>query len=179
MELWILGLFIIAGVLLLNKIIFSKRTELTLKKGSKAPDFSLQDEQGKWHSLAEVRGHKVALVFYPRPNTPGCTKEMCSIRDRFAQLQDAGIAVFGISSGSQEDMQRFKEQQHLSFPLLRATSDVLEKYGTTGDVTSFFVPKRYTFLINEQGTVIAIITQVDVERHADQIIEEFERQTTH
>ncbi len=179
MPLWLLFIILIPGlILLMNAIIMRSKTAPLLARGSQAPDFSLQDEKGDTYSLSSLRGKKIALIFYPKPNTPGCTKEMCSLRDTFSEFQDAGILVLGVSKGSPEDMQHFKETHHLSFPLLRATEEILEKYGTKGDISSLFLPKRYTFLIDEEGTIVSVISDVDVTNHAEQVLNEFSKQHT-
>nr|MBA2306972.1 peroxiredoxin [Candidatus Dependentiae bacterium] len=141
-------------------------------------DFSLQDAKGDTYTLSSFRGKKVALIFYPKPNTPGCTKQLCSLRDKFLDLQEAGIVVLGISKGSPEDMKQFAEAQHLSFPLLIADDEVLKKYHTQGDLLTFSLPKRYTFLIDEQGAIVSVITKIDLTNHAQQILQEFQQQKT-
>ena len=163
----------IASLLIIPTIILHTTVFARLQVGSSAPDFSLKDEKGTVYSLAALKGKKVALVFYPRPNTPGCTKQVCSLRDKFADLNDAGITVLGISNGSEDTMNGFKATNKLSFPLLQADDNVLKKYGTKGGLTNLYLPKRYTFLVNEQGILVAIIKDVDVDDHAEQIVQGF------
>lgn len=144
-----------------------------LHVGDIAPDFSLIDEIGNVHTLSGLHGHKVALYFYPKDSTPGCTKEACNIRDNFAQLKNLDITIFGLSSGTPKGKQQFKKEHNLPFPLLTANDNILRAYGTKGGLFSLYLPKRETFLINEQGIIVAIITNVNVNEHAQQIIDGF------
>lgn len=144
-----------------------------IKVGDIAPDFSLIDEIGNVHRLSGLRGHKVALYFYPKDNTPGCTKQACNIRDNVTQLKEAGITIFGISSGSPKSKQQFKKQYDLPFHLLTAQESTLQAYGAQGSLFTLYLPKRKTFLINKEGIIVAIITHVDVNNHVQQIIDEF------
>lgn len=145
------------------------------KVGEKAPDFTAQDEQGKSYKLSDLVGQKVALYFYPsdHPLSYGCSLQACSIRDGFSQLKDAGITILGMSNGSAKQKKRFSEKRQLPFPLLRSTNEILELYGVKGDFWSLYLPKRHTFLIDEQGIIVKIITTVDVRNHAQQIIDGF------
>lgn len=148
-------------------------TTKKLNVGDSAPDFTLIDEIGNVHSLSALQGHKVALYFYPKDSTPGCTKEACNIRDNFARLKNLDITIFGLSSGTPKGKQQFKKEHNLPFPLLTANENTLRAYGTKGGLFSFYLPKRETFLINEQGVIVGIITNVNVNEHAQQIIDAF------
>jgi peroxiredoxin Q/BCP len=145
----------------------------TLKIGDPAPDFGLIDETGNVHTLSENFGRKIVLFFYPKDNTPGCTKEACNLRDNFADLKNLGITIFGISGGTPKSKQQFKKEQNLPFPLLTANENTLHAYGAQGSFFSLYMPKRETFLINEQGIIVGIITDVNVNNHAQQIIDAF------
>jgi len=144
-----------------------------LNIGDNAPDFALIDETGNVHTLSALQGHKVALYFYPKDSTPGCTKEACNIRDNFARLKNLDITVFGLSNGTPKSKQQFKKEHNLPFPLLTANENILRAYGTQGGLFNLYLPKRQTFLINEQGVIVAIIINVNVNEHAQQIIDEF------
>lgn len=144
--------------------------------GSKAPDFTLMDQDGTTHALIALRGKKVALCFYPADNTPKCTQEACSIRDNWHALQKNDIVVLGISSGDKSDKKHFADTQQLPFPLLKATDSVLDSYGVQGGFWQLYMPKRHTFLIDQQGIVIAIIKHVNVRNHAQQILDVFAQQ---
>jgi len=140
-----------------------------LNIGDVAPNFTLVDEDGKSHTLSSLRGNKVALYFYPKDSSPYCTKEACGLRDDFAVLQQNGITIFGISSGSLSSKKKFKAKYQLPFTLLQADSNTLKNYGVRG----FLGPKRKTFLINKDGIIVGIIKKVDVNNHAEQIVKGF------
>lgn len=143
----------------------------TLTIGSAAPDFTLPDETGTPHTLSALRGSKVALYFYPKDFTPGCTKEACSIRDDFSQLKNKNIIIFGLSTDSTTSHKQFQKQYKLPFHLLSADTRVTKEYGVHGRL---FTTRR-TFLIDEKGIIVGIINDVDVEHHAQQIIDRFEK----
>jgi peroxiredoxin Q/BCP len=148
-------------------------TKNKLKVGDIAPDFMLPDQNGVMHSLAEYRGKKVALYFYPKDDTPGCRKQACSIRDNFDKITDADITVIGLSKGTQKSKTSFAQKYALPFTLLIANKKTLSDYGTSGTLFTLFLPKRRTFLINEDGIIIAIIDNISVGKHAQQIIDGF------
>jgi peroxiredoxin Q/BCP len=143
------------------------------KIGDKAPDFELMDQDGDMIKLSDYKGKKVALYFYPKDSTPGCTQQACSLRDGFERLEDAGISILGISKGSVRSKLRFRQNQHLNFPLLIATKEILEKYGVNTGLSRLYLPKRHTFLIDGNGIIVAIIENVDTKNHAQQILDAF------
>ncbi len=130
----------------------------TLQPGDRAPDFTLPDADGKEVALADLRGRKVIVYFYPAASTPGCTKQACDFRDNLSSLQSAGYAVLGISPDSPAKQARFRDEEGVNFPLLCDPSrGVLEAYGAYGEkqlygkqVTGVI---RSTFVIDEDGTV--------------------------
>jgi peroxiredoxin Q/BCP len=130
----------------------------TLQPGDRAPEFTLPDADGKEVSLADLRGRKVIVYFYPAASTPGCTKQACDFRDNLASLQSAGFAVLGISPDTAEKQARFRDEEGVNFPLLCDPSrEVLQAYGAYGEkqlygktVTGVI---RSTFVINEDGIV--------------------------
>ena len=130
----------------------------TLQPGDRAPDFTLPDADGKEVALADLRGRKVIVYFYPAASTPGCTKQACDFRDNLASLQSAGYAVLGISPDTAAKQARFRDEEGVNFPLLCDPSrEVLEAYGAYGEkqlygktVTGVI---RSTFVIDEDGTV--------------------------
>ena len=149
-----------------------------LKEGDAAPDFTLKNESGEDVSLKDLRGQKVALYFYPKDDTPGCTKEACSLRDNFSALTDAGIKVFGVSKDSEKSHQKFISKYELPFNLLvdadHAVSNAYESYGEKK-----FMGKTYngilrkTFLIDESGKIKKIFDKVKVEEHAAEVLDAF------
>ena len=109
---------------------FSSTKEL--KVGDQAPNFSLTDQSGMVHTLNDYQGKKVALYFYPKDGSWYCTQQACSVRDSFANLEQAGITVLGVSSGSLKQKQSCAHKYKLSFPLLVATGNMLNNYGVKG-----------------------------------------------
>lgn len=137
--------------------------------GSIAPDFSLPDQDKKVRTLKEFRGSYVVLYFYPKDETPGCTKEACGLRDDFSAFTTQGIVILGVSYDSPASHKAFKENHHLSFTLLSdSDKTVAKKYGAY----RWFIPfaRRITYLINPQGIICAVIPRVDVSTHASQIL---------
>ncbi len=147
---------------------------MAVQVGDAAPDFFVKDDTGTMRTLAEFRGKKVALYFYPRNNTPGCTKEARSFRDGYSALQEAGIVVLGVSFNSPESHRKFKEKQKLPFILLSdEKKEVAEAYGASGGLLGSLAPKRYTYLIDENGKIVHIFKKVDVKNHAEEVLQVF------
>jgi peroxiredoxin Q/BCP len=142
----------------------------TLSPGDIAPDFTLPDPDGTEVSLSSKRGRKVVLYFYPAASTPGCTTQACDFRDNIASLQGAGYEVLGISPDSQNNQRKFRDEEHVPYPLLCDPSrKVLEAYGAYGEkklygktVTGVI---RSTFVIDEQGTVEKAMYNVKATGH--------------
>lgn len=149
-----------------------------IKEGGKAPDFKLKNQNGETVKLADERGKKIALYFYPKDDTPGCTKQACSLRDGFKELQKAGITVYGVSMDNETKHQKFISKYDLPFDLLiDADHAVADKYGAYGEKK--FMGKTYngilrkTFLIDEDGRIKKIFDKVKVDEHADEILRAF------
>jgi peroxiredoxin Q/BCP len=153
--------------------------KIMLKEGDKAPDFTLRNERGEDVSLSNLRGDKVVLYFYPKDDTPGCTKQACSFRDGFSELKENGIKVFGVSMDDETSHQKFIQKYDLPFNLLvDENHEVADKYGSYGDKQ--FMGKTYTgvlrktFLIDEEGKIKKIFDKVKVEEHADEVLDAFD-----
>ena len=149
-----------------------------LKEGDKAPDFTSKDQDGKTVKLADFKGKRVVLYFYPKDDTPGCTKEACSFRDADDVYQKKGIKVFGVSTDDEKSHQKFISKFQLPFDLLADTDkDIVEKYGVWGEKSMY--GKKYmgtirkTFLIDEKGNIARIFDKVNVAEHADEVLEAF------
>ena len=149
-----------------------------LKQGDKAPDFTSKDQDGKTVKLADFKGKRVVLYFYPKDDTPGCTKEACSFRDADDVYQKKGIKVFGVSTDDEKSHQKFISKFQLPFDLLADTDkDIVEKYGVWGEKSMY--GKKYmgtirkTFLIDEKGKIAKIFDKVNVAEHADEVLEAF------
>lgn len=148
---------------------------MKLKVNDIAPNFSLEDQDGKLHSLAQYLGKKVVLYFYPKDDTPGCTKEACSFRDHQAALTGKNVVVLGVSMDSVESHKKFEEKYSLSFPLLAdGKKEAVTPYGVYGEKMSFGKVRmgitRKTFLIGVDGRIEKIYSKVSTETHAADII---------
>ena len=150
---------------------------MILKIGEKAPDFTLPTETGKEMALSELRGKNVILYFYPKDNTPGCTKEACDFRDNFAIFKKQGVEVLGVSKDSAKNHTKFKEKYALPFTLLvEANAEVCEAYGVINKKSmfgkTFLGIQRSTFLIDAKGVIRAIWRKVKVPGHVEQVLNE-------
>lgn len=148
----------------------------TLKEGSKAPVFKGEDQNGNTVSLADFKGRKVVLYFYPKDDTPGCTAQACNLRDNYSELLNKGFQVVGVSVDSVKSHKKFEKKYELPFPLIAdEEKKVVEKYGVWGEKTMF--GKKYmgiirtTFLIDENGTIRKIITKPDTANHTQEVLE--------
>ena len=149
-----------------------------LKEGDKAPDFAVPDAEGKMVRLKDLRGKKVVLYFYPKDDTPGCTKEACSFRDSFAAFKRRGIEVLGVSLDNEKSHQKFAQKYSLPFRLLADTErSVSEAYGTYGEKKfmgrTYMGNNRMTFLIDEKGKIKKIFSKVKAEDHAEEVLQAF------
>ena len=146
-----------------------------LEIGTKAPEFSLPDQNGTIHALADYKGRKVILYFYPKDMTGGCTAQACNFRDRYPQLQEKGAVVLGVSKDSVESHKRFEEKYGLPFPLLADEAlEVITAYnvlkpGKDGKPTKSLI--RSTYLIDEEGVIIQAIGGVKPKENAEQMLE--------
>ena len=149
-----------------------------LKEGSTAPAFKTKDANGETVSLNDLRGQKVVLYFYPKDDTPGCTKEACSFRDSFSQFKKKGIAVLGVSPDSEAKHQKFVTKYQLPFTLLADMDrSIAEAYGVWGEQKfmgrTYMGVHRTTFLIDEKGKIKKIFEKVKPEDHASEVLEAF------
>jgi peroxiredoxin Q/BCP len=143
--------------------------------GEAAPDFTLTDQRGRRQSLSDYRGSWVVLYFYPRDNTPGCTKEACQFRDSSRELKKRGAAVLGVSPQGEQSHQRFAEKHDLPFPLLADPEcEVARQFGVFREKQMFGKTGlgiiRTTFLIDPDGHIAERFDRVKVAGHADQVI---------
>ena len=149
-----------------------------LKEGTTAPAFKTTDENGETVSLKDLRGQKVVLYFYPKDDTPGCTKEACSFRDAFSEYKKAGIKVLGVSPDSEAKHKKFVAKYNLPFTLLADTDrSIAEAYGVWGEKKfmgrTYMGVHRTTFLIDEKGKIKKIFEKVKPEDHAREVLEVF------
>lgn len=145
--------------------------------GNTAPDFSLLDQDEKPHTLSNYRGRWVLLYFYPKDDTPGCTKEACMLRDTFPRFENVHADVFGVSKDSVASHKKFAEKYNLPFPLLADTEGaVVNAYGVWGkkkmmgrEYDGIF---RTSFLIDPDGVIKKVYESVKPEIHAEQVLED-------
>jgi peroxiredoxin Q/BCP len=147
-----------------------------LKVGSKAPAFKGKDQDGNSISLSDFKGKKLIVFFYPKDNTPGCTAEVCSLRDNYALLQKNGFELLGISVDDEKSHQKFITKHSLPFPLLADTDQkVVNAFGVWVEKSmygrTYMGTARKTFIIDEEGKISNIIEKVDTKDHANQILD--------
>jgi peroxiredoxin Q/BCP len=148
----------------------------TLTTGKKAPAFKGLDQNGNKISIADFKGKKIILYFYPKDDTPGCTAQACNLRDNYSALLKKGFAVVGVSTDAVKTHKKFETKYELPFPLI-ADEDkkIVEQYGVWGEKK--FMGKTYmgitrtTFLIDEAGKIIKIIEKPDTKNHTEEILE--------
>ena len=147
-----------------------------LKAGTPAPAFALQSDSGDLIKLADFKGRKVVLYFYPKDDTSGCTVEACEFKDGWNALKRAGAIVLGVSPDGVESHARFKGKHQLPFPLLADPDhSVAEKYGVWGEKSmygrKYHGIHRTTFVIDENGNVATVFEKVKPKGHAAQVLE--------
>ena len=146
-----------------------------LKAGDKAPDFTLNDKDGRAVSLSDFRGKKVVLYFYPKDNTPGCTRQACAFSARYGEFERCGIAVVGVSRDSAASHLRFAEKFSLPFVILSDPElDAIKKYGVWQEKKMYgkttFGVVRTTFVIDEDGLIERVMEKVKPDTNADEIL---------
>ena len=149
-----------------------------LKEGDKAPAFTGIDQNGNKVKLSDLKGSRVVLYFYPKDDTPGCTKQACSIRDSYDIFSKKGIKVLGISIDDEKSHQKFIAKYDLPFDLIADTDrSIVEKYGVWGEKSmygrKYMGTFRKTFLIDEKGKIVKIFDKVKVSEHADEVLAAF------
>lgn len=141
--------------------------------GTAAPDFRLQDQNGKWHTLAEHRGQWIALYFYPKDQTPGCTKEACAFRDNIFAFQKMGALVLGVSLDDVKSHEEFAKKYSLPFSILADTDGTVAKqYGVLGNYGIIKIAKRESFLIDPEGKIVKHYEKVDPDKHSADVLAE-------
>lgn len=144
-----------------------------IEAGAAFPDFSLPDQEGNPVSLSDLKGHKAVIYFYPKADTPGCTKEACSFRDALPQFQ--GVKVIGVSADPIKAQKKFGDKFQLPFPLLADEDHALaEAAGVWVEKSmygkKYFGVERATFLLDENGVVARVWPKVKVDGHADEVL---------
>ncbi len=148
-----------------------------LEEGKKAPHFALTDQNGTKHSLKDYVGKYVLLYFYPKDDTPGCTKEACALRDNFPAFKKLGITIFGVSADSEKSHKKFEEKYELPFTLLSDTDHALATaYGVWG--MKKFMGREYegisrvSYLIDDMGKIAKVYGNVKPEFHAEEVLKD-------
>ena len=150
-----------------------------LEVGQKAPPFTLLDDNGKKVSLSDFKGKKVVLYFYPKDDTPGCTREACAFRDGLEDLRESGAVVLGVSADSVESHKKFATKYDLNFPLLSdSDKKTLQAYGVWKEKSlygrKFMGIERTTYVIDEEGRIAHIFSKVQVDSHLEDVLGELE-----
>jgi thioredoxin-dependent peroxiredoxin len=142
--------------------------------GGAAPEFKLQDQNGKWHTLADYRGKWVTLYFYPKDQTPGCTTQACEFRDNIFAFRDANAVILGVSVDDVESHKKFSEKHGLPFPILAdASKETAKKYGVLKSyLGTMELAKRDTFLIDPQGRVVKHYADVEPKGHSQVVLKD-------
>jgi peroxiredoxin Q/BCP len=146
-----------------------------LEVGDKAPAFKAKTQEGDTVSLSDFKGKKVVLYFYPKDDTPGCTKEACSFRDGWSKFRKRGVAVLGVSTDDEKSHRKFAEKFSLPFPLLAdPEKKIVTDYGVWGEKSmygrKYMGTHRVTYVIDEKGKIAAVWPKVKPDGHADEIL---------
>lgn len=146
-----------------------------VQTGDPAPDFELKDQSGQLHSIEDYRGKWVALYFYPKDDTPGCTTEACEFRDHIFAFKNLNCQILGVSLDDVESHKAFAEKYSLPFPLLADTAgSTADAYGVKSKYMGMPVAKRQTFLIDPDGNVAKHYEKVDPDTHSQQVLADLE-----
>ena len=153
----------------------SSTTSTMPTAGDSAPDFTGTTGAGDTLSLADYRGRWVLLYFYPKDNTPGCTKQACNLRDNYERLEEEGVAVIGVSGDDEVSHERFSSTYDLPFPLVADPDhEILQRYGVWGEKNFYGKKsmgiKRTTFLIDPEGTVRHVFKRPKTGEHAEEVL---------
>lgn len=146
------------------------------EKGQQAPDFAGKDQNGNQVKLSDYRGKKVILYFYPKDDTPGCTKEACNLRDNYQELKNQGFEILGVSVDDEASHQKFIDKYDLPFTLIADTDkEIVNQYGVWGEKNmygkKFMGTNRWTYIIDEEGKIEHIFKKVKSADHTAQILE--------
>jgi thioredoxin-dependent peroxiredoxin len=141
--------------------------------GAEAPAFKLQDQNGKWQELKDYRGKWVALYFYPKDHTPGCTTQACEFRDNIFAFREVNAQILGVSVDDVESHEKFSAKHGLPFPILAdSTKETAKKYGALKSYFGMELAKRDTFLIDPQGRIVKRYVEVDPKGHSQVVLKD-------
>jgi peroxiredoxin Q/BCP len=143
----------------------------TITIGQSAPDFNLQDQRGEWHTLEQHRGKWIALYFYPKDDTPGCTKEACSFRDNIFAFDELNAIVLGVSLDDVASHEEFSEKYSLPFSILAdSEKQAATSYGVLMKIGPMTLAKRQSFLINPDGVIVKHYGKVNPDTHTEEVL---------
>ena len=155
---------------------FFSTNKKSLEVGQSAPDFKLADQHGKMHSLSDFHGKWLALYFYPKDDTPGCTKQACTFRDGLQELADLGAEVIGISVDDTNSHADFAKKYHLQFPLLADTAaEIAARYHSLINLGIVKFARRNTFLIDPQGKIARIYLSASAAQNSKEVIKDLKQ----
>lgn len=155
---------------------FFSTNKKSLEVGQSAPDFKLADQHGKMHSLSDFHGKWLALYFYPKDDTPGCTKQACTFRDGLQELADLGAEVIGISVDDTNSHADFAKKYHLQFPLLADTAaEIAARYHSLINLGIVRFARRNTFLIDPQGKIARIYLSASAAQNSKEVIKDLKQ----
>ena len=148
-----------------------------MKEKDIAPDFALKDQDGKTHKLSDYKGKKIVLYFYPKDDTPGCTKEACDFRDDFSLIKKKNAVILGMSADDENSHQKFIKKYSLPFTLLSdPDKKILQKYGVWKEKSmygkTYMGIERTTIIIDEKGRIQKIFPKVSVDGHSKEVLKE-------
>jgi peroxiredoxin Q/BCP len=156
----------IVGALISAGVAFANTTT-----GDAAPEFKLMDQKGEWHTLEAYRGKWVALYFYPKDDTPGCTTEACAFRDNIFAFEEIGATILGVSLDDVESHAAFAEKYSLPFSLLADTEgSVAKSYGVLTKFMGMTVASRQSFIIDPEGQIAKHYEKVNAETHSEEVL---------
>ena len=168
---WIAGFTGVVSVCWLLIMAMTQTQAAGLETGQNAPEFVLPDQSGTEHRLSDYRDYWVVLYFYPKDDTPGCTKEACNFRDDIMELREMNVQLFGVSLDDWQSHQKFSEKYKLPFHLLSdADGEVTKEYGALFHLGPLRYAKRQTFVIDPQGKIAKIYKKVKPAIHSDEVI---------
>jgi peroxiredoxin Q/BCP len=163
----------VIAVAVLGIFFWSRPRADVLQPGVAAPDFDLPDARGEIRRLTDYRGSWLLLYFYPKDDTPGCTKEACAFRDGYTELRQRGVQVVGVSTDDSASHQQFATKHNLPFPLLSdVDGEIAGRYGALWSFGPIRIAKRHSFLIDASGNINQIYRNVDPDNHYRQVLED-------
>lgn len=170
----------ISQLLLAVSVLLVSLTLLAAEDGSMdgkaAPEFKLQDQNGDWHALEDYRGQWLALYFYPKDDTPGCTTEACNFRDNIYAYKAIGAAIVGVSLDDVDSHAEFASKYKLPFTILADTDTSVSKaYNVLRDYKLIKIASRQSFLINPEGVIVKHYAKVDPDKHSEEVLSDLKK----